>query len=732
MKKLVFIVFLLLAVLAGFSQTTIVNGLQVKGLQGSPSGQVAPNKSGLAVVDSTGKVMKLSTLAAIGARVRQVNKISDTVLQFVTDSAVYTLLVRGGLSPFRQAKLDSLIAGLLYDSTYVSNAGPGTTQLVYISANGDTVKAKSIKNGTVVPTTNADSSVTLNVAASGVTAGIYGSSSQGVILNVGIDGRINAIAPVSISGTGGSLVRKTPVIITANYTLQASDSNTYLVSTSTSPLTVTVPTTASSGLPLSYITLDIYQLGTGKITVVPASTVAVASGTGITTRTSGLNTRISISQVSNNEWIGSGGLDTTTAPSESTSVSSLSGFVSNSGSVSPSQSFTLFGSGLTSNVVLTAPTNFEISTDNATFTATVTIVPSSGTIPGQLIYNRIKNSAPLGVVSGNVTSSGGGVASNPSVALSGTVANNTAVVTVSPGTLTGLNTTGGVSGTAQTLAVTFANITGSVTATAPNTSFEVSQDNITFAPSQSFSSGSPVTLYVRATSSAPAGAISGTMTVAAIGVTTQNVSLSGTVGAGSKDSVKFAFSLTNHTVPSGYTKVFGDPSTGVRTASGGVLNSITISSVATNHWSALSGSSAYDIDGLLGSTVPGIPDSLLQRGWYMYSAVPGGLQSDSATLGLSINQLLIGGLNPAATYTISWSASLDASRFGLVCQNKLRIQGITMYISPLLQESNNTSQPTTPQFTSVQPDASGNLKVYIFTEAASELAILAALTIKQN
>jgi hypothetical protein len=103
------------------------------------------------------------------------------------------------------------------------------------------------------------------------------------------------------------------------------------------------------------------------------------------------------------------------------SKSSLTGFNSVSGTASASQSYTVTGSNLTSNVVVTAPTGYEVSLDNSTFSGSKTLVPTSGSLSGVTVYVRLSASAATGAVNGTVTHVGGG-ATTQNLTVVGTVA----------------------------------------------------------------------------------------------------------------------------------------------------------------------------------------------------------------------------------------------------------------------------------------------------------------------
>lgn len=77
---------------------------------------------------------------------------------------------------------------------------------------------------------------------------------------------------------------------------------------------------------------------------------------------------------------------------------------------SEAQSFTVSGVGLTGNVTITAPTNFEVSKTSATsgFGSSVTLTPSSGTISTTTIWVRLASGKTQGTYGpSNVTVSGG-------------------------------------------------------------------------------------------------------------------------------------------------------------------------------------------------------------------------------------------------------------------------------------------------------------------------------------
>jgi hypothetical protein len=144
---------------------------------------------------------------------------------------------------------------------------------------------------------------------------------------------------------------------------------------------------------------------------------------------------------------------------------------------------------------------------------------------------EITATVPSGATTGPITVE---VAGQPVATSSGnfTVVDPLAPTLSTSGTLSAFNTTVGTPSTSQSFTVSSANLSGNATVTAP-TGFEVSSDDSTFGPTASLTPlGGVLTdapVYVRIASSAAVGPVSGNISVAATGATTQNVAASGTV-----------------------------------------------------------------------------------------------------------------------------------------------------------------------------------------------------------
>jgi hypothetical protein len=189
------------------------------------------------------------------------------------------------------------------------------------------------------------------------------------------------------------------------------------VITSVSPISGTAGTT---------VTLSGYNFGTSpvvKFNGVTATASVQNGGTQITATVpvSATTGTISVTSTSNGTDTSAETftVSTSTSPSLTLSKTSLSGFSTTAGTASASQSYTVNGTGLTANVVVTAPAGYEVSLDNSAFAGAQTLVPVNGNLSA-VVYVRLSASAQVGSSTLTITDAGGGVTSQ-SVTVSGTV-----------------------------------------------------------------------------------------------------------------------------------------------------------------------------------------------------------------------------------------------------------------------------------------------------------------------
>ena len=110
----------------------------------------------------------------------------------------------------------------------------------------------------------------------------------------------------------------------------------------------------------------------------------------------------------------------------------LTAFSTVAGTASTAQSFTVSGQNLTSDITVTAPTGFEVSTDAQSYASSKTLTQNSGTVASTTISVRIAAGTAAGALaSANVTVEATGV-TTANVAVSGTVTTPALTLTLNP------------------------------------------------------------------------------------------------------------------------------------------------------------------------------------------------------------------------------------------------------------------------------------------------------------
>lgn len=415
--KILLTFLLALATTTLVAQTTVINNAQIRGAAGAPSGATPGTNWGFEYADNTGLLHKGSLQALIGSRIRSISALNDSTLTIGTDSASFNLKIRGLLGVLYKQYIDSLRAGQVLDSNSVIFVGTSGTRLGWVSVTKDSFMVKNIVDSTVGCTTYPDSTIHCAVKPSGVTPGTYGDATHTTQLIIGGDGRIALATPVTItgSGTGGGTVKKSINTQTGTtYQLTGLDTATYIKTTNSSPITITVPDDATTAMSAP-VSLDIFQFGAGKISILPLNgNISVQTRKGVA-RSAGQYSKVNLFKLSANLWQLSGDLDTATIPILAYS-GTLSPFQTTQGSVSPVQSFSFTGTSLTGPVTWTSPSDLQISGDSSTWTSSVAFTPSSGLVSSKL-YVRTSASTGVGNYAGNIqgNSSGATPVNNPYV-----------------------------------------------------------------------------------------------------------------------------------------------------------------------------------------------------------------------------------------------------------------------------------------------------------------------------
>jgi hypothetical protein len=195
--------------------------------------------------------------------------------------------------------------------------------------------------------------------------------------------------------------------------------------------------------------------------------------------------------------------------------------------------FTVQGTNLTADIMVAAPTNFEVSTTSGSgFGASVNLTQTGGTVSTQTIYTRLAAGLTSNPYSGDVTASSAG-ATNKTVALSGTVSPDTSQITIggSVGALNYIFGAGPSIGDDFTVEGLF--LTTDIVVTAP-TSFEVSLtlgSGYATSVNVPFGSGTvaTTTIYTRLSGSLAVNTYIGDINITSTGVSTETISLNGEV-----------------------------------------------------------------------------------------------------------------------------------------------------------------------------------------------------------
>lgn len=426
------------------------------------------------------------------------------------------------------------------------------------------------------------------------------------------------------------------------------------------------------------------------------------------------------------------------APIAITITGSFTAFTNITGSASASQSVRVDGTGLPNPINIPVPSGFEASPDNATWvTTSVSYTPSGGQVINQLFWMRVKSTTAVGPYSGNAVAASS-PAANVNIPYSATVSPVPSLV-ISPTSRT-VSGTAGTAGTFVTDTATFVGL-GSSVAVTTSSPLEVSVDSGTNYGTSKTMTHSPTVMRVRTAASATAGTGNDTVFLNATGVSTVKLPVAYTVAASgsSSDTARFMMSLTSQTPPAGFVSFFGDPSTGVRTATNGA-GTITISTVSTANWGPTLSACASDNDGQTGSTVSGFPDNILLHQHYTYSGgSSGGTFADSATQGLGKPNYTVSGLNSSATYHVELTGNLDNTRFsGLAATNSYYALGAgttaTIGTNPAGGNTLNLQGNKTQKivWASITPNSSGQINFYLFTIHGQDINDCGGIQIWKN
>jgi hypothetical protein len=132
------------------------------------------------------------------------------------------------------------------------------------------------------------------------------------------------------------------------------------------------------------------DLSTGALT--GGSTINAATFTGVSSTSNAANIFVDDFVVYNAVPASIGTVATPTITGNATAAA----FTTTYGTASANQSFSVGGSGLTANLVATAPTGFEVSADGTTYASTATFTQSGGSANGTLRVRLAANATVSG------------------------------------------------------------------------------------------------------------------------------------------------------------------------------------------------------------------------------------------------------------------------------------------------------------------------------------------------
>lgn len=184
-------------------------------------------------------------------------------------------------------------------------------------------------------------------------------------------------------------------------------------------------------------------------------------------------------------------------------------------------------------------------------------------------------------------------------------------------------------------------------------------------------------------------------------------------GLSAQTTVSFNFSAASQPV-SGWINVAGDPQTAVRSATDGTTG-ISISSIGTSNW-APSDVNAYDGLGAAGGTF--FPAAVMLNHWFQYGG-------PAAVYNASVPQLKISQLHADSVYTLRMAGSSTSSANSN--PTTYTVSGLTVSVPIAVNSHNNTADGAV--FTGIQPDASGNIYIYVNTLASTDVADICGVQI---
>ncbi|MBN8674013.1 MAG: T9SS type A sorting domain-containing protein [Chitinophagales bacterium] len=284
--------------------------------------------------------------------------------------------------------------------------------------------------GNAAPSTNSTTNLTISDITQGnnngtttlltttsASTGYAGASGQ---YNAGAAARIGALN----TGASGSAYFEFTLTPDAGFTVSVTAISFGSRSTATGPQAVAIRSSLDA-YASDYATDGLLANSTWALKTPSVTAITSAVGTAVTIRIFGYNGAGSPGAGTANWRIDDLALTVNVtggaSPSISASPLSLSGFISTASVASSEQTYSVSGSNLTADIVVTPPAGFQISTTSGSgySSSAINLTPSSGTVAATPIY-VVLNSATLGTNTGDITNASTG-ATTRNVSLTGKV-----------------------------------------------------------------------------------------------------------------------------------------------------------------------------------------------------------------------------------------------------------------------------------------------------------------------
>jgi hypothetical protein len=524
----------------------------------------------------------------------------------------------------------SASSGFTNSITLPQSGGNVPLTAIYVRLTGATV---GTPNGNITHTST--SSTTINEAVSGT-----------VLIRPVI-----TVSPISLTGF---LTSEGTPSATQTFTISGSDLIANLALTA--PTGFEISTSASTGFTN---TLSLTPTaGTVASTIIyvrlTGATISSPSGNIDLTTTGAITKQVAVSGIVNPKPL-------------ITVAGTLTPFSTREQTASVTQTYTVEGINLVADVVLTAPTGFEISTSASSgFANILTLTQSGGNVATTTIFVRIASTATAGTPNGNIThTSLDAITKN--IAVNGSVSPFREIMLA--GTpLTAFTTFVGTPSTTQNFTVSGINLTNDITINAP-TGYEISLASgsgygASLTLTQSGGNVASTIIYARLTG-ASIGTPSGNIALTSAGTDPKNVAVSGTVNAIpviSTSGILTAFSTTLGVL--------------------GATQSFTVN--GTNL-----------LENIVVVAPAGFVVSLSSDGGFVNSVslIPVSGAVNTRTIFVRINEAVVGTPSGNITLTTNGATTHNVAASGTVASGGV---ATVYYVSPTGDDNNDGTSPSTP------------------------------------